>query len=130
MMNIKIGNTVYENLATYDELTDEEKKAVHEYKGETNIYNNSQLLWFYDNKYGYKYLIEILETDYQQKTIDQLSVYANDSESNYLTIYDCKLARALTNNIDTVLKDEKSEERFVALFNTFVKCDFIFYNIV
>ena len=63
-----------------------------------------------------------METDYQQKTIDQLSVYANDSESDYLTIYDCKLARALTNNIDTVLKDEKSEERFVALFNTFVKC--------
>ena len=55
MMNIKIGNTVYENLVTYDELTDEEKKAVHEYKGETNIYNNSQLLEFYDNKYGYTY---------------------------------------------------------------------------
>ena len=103
---------------TYENYEDFDKNIINLNKGLIPLIS----LFTNDNKYGYKYLIEILETDYQQKTIDQLSAYANDSESNYLTIYDCKLARALTNNIDTVLKDEKSEERFVALFNTFIKC--------
>ena len=102
----------------YENYEDFDKNIINLNKGLIPLIS----LFTHDNKYGYKYLIEILETDYQQKTIDQLSAYANDSESNYLTIYDCKLARALTNNIDTVLKDEKSEERFVALFNTFIKC--------
>ena len=103
---------------TYENYEDFDKNIINLNKGLLPLIS----LFTHNDKYGYKYLIEILETDYQQKTIDQLSAYANNSESEYLTIYDCKLARALTNNIDTVLKDEKSEERFVALFNTFIKC--------
>ena len=103
---------------TYENYEDFDKNIINLNKGLIPMIS----LFTNDNKYGYKYLIEILETDYQQKTIDQLSAYANNSESEYLTIYDCKLARALTNNIDIVLKDEKSEERFTALFNTFIKC--------
>ena len=102
----------------YENYEDFDKNIINLNKGLISLIS----LFTNDNKYGYKYLIEILETDYQQKTIDQLSAYANNSESEYLTIYDCKLARALTNNIDTVLKEEKSEERFIALFNTFIKC--------
>lgn len=103
---------------TYENYEDFDKNIINLNKGLLPLIS----LFTHNDKYGYKYLIEILETDYQQKTIDQLSAYANNSESEYLTIYDCKLARALTNNIDTVLKDEKSEERFIALFNTFIKC--------
>lgn len=103
---------------TYENYEDFDKNIINLNKGLLPLIS----LFTHNDKYGYKYLIEILETDYQQKTIDQLSAYANNSESEYLTIYDCKLARALTNNINTVLKDEKSEERFIALFNTFIKC--------
>ena len=103
---------------TYENYEDFDKNIINLNKGLLPLIS----LFTHNDKYGYKYLIEILETDYQQKTIDQLSAYANNSESEYLTIYDCKLARALTNNIDIVLKDEKSEERFTALFNTFIKC--------
>lgn len=103
---------------TYENYEDFDKNIINLNKGLLPLIS----LFTHNDKYGYKYLIEILETDYQQKTIDQLSAYANNSESEYLTIYDCKLARALVNNIDTILKDEKSEERFVALFNTFIKC--------
>ena len=121
------ATTVYDDLRvmsydireiTYENYEDFDKNIINLNKGLLPLIS----LFTHNDKYGYKYLIEILETDYQQKTIDQLSAYANNSESEYLTIYDCKLARALTNNIDTVLKDEKSEERFVALFNTFIKC--------
>lgn len=121
------ASTVYDDLdvmsydlfeITYENYEDFNKNIINLNKGLLPLIS----LFTHDDKYGYKYLIEILETDYQQKTMDQLSAYANDSESDYLTIYDCKLARALTNNIDTVLENEKSEERFVALFNTFIKC--------
>ena len=103
---------------TYENYEDFDKNIINLNKGILPLIS----LFTHNDKYGYKYLIEILETDYQQKTIDQLSAYANNSESEYLTIYDCKLARALTNNIDTILEDEKSEERFTVLFNIFVKC--------
>lgn len=112
VMSYDIREITYENYEDFDE------NIINLNKGLLPLIS----LFTHNDKYGYKYLIEILETDYQQKTIDQLSAYANNSESEYLTIYDCKLARALTNNIDTVLKDEKSEERFTALFNTFIKC--------
>jgi len=77
---------------------------------------------FNDEKYNHKYMNEVLENDYQQKAIDTLSVYANNEGSDYQSILDCKLARALTNNIDTVIKNESTKERFDMYFNVFVKC--------
>lgn len=74
-----------------------------------------------NENFGYKFIIENIETDYQQKTIDKLVEYANKNEFDYPSIFDCKLARALVNNIDEILKNEKSEERFDMYFNIFIK---------
>jgi hypothetical protein len=76
---------------------------------------------FNDEKYNHKYMNEVLENDYQQKAIDTLSEYTNKIESDYQSILDCRLARALTNNISTVIKNESTKERFDMYFNVFVK---------
>jgi hypothetical protein len=121
------ANTVYNDLDVmhYDvsEITSENYEEFDETMKKLNGGKIPLVAMMISNeRYGYKYLIEVLETDYQQKTMDQLAAYANNSESDYLSIYDCKLARALTNNIKTVLKDEDAKERFDIYFNTFIKC--------
>lgn len=84
------------------------------------------LLEFYltakDNSpaYGPKYLNEVLETEFQTQSIDKLANYALE-DSKYSTIYDCKLARALSANLDKVLTDENSDDKFISYFNVFIK---------
>lgn len=70
--------------------------------------------------YNEKYANTVLESDYEQKALDTLTEYAN-KDLDYNTICDCKLAKALVGNIQQIIKDEKSNERFVMYFNTFIK---------
>jgi len=71
--------------------------------------------------YNHKYINYVLETDYQQKAMDEL-VNMKSDEMNYNMIHNSKLAKVLSNNISDIFKCEKTEDRFDIYFNVFIKC--------
>lgn len=89
MMTIKTKNMTYSNLVTYDELTAEMKSEVKTYKGTLDVYNNSQLLEYYNNKYGYNYSINDLL--FTQDSPRFLGMVLNDDNTITLISKDMKV---------------------------------------
>lgn len=67
-----------------------------------------------------KYMNEVIEMDYEQKTMDLLSKLAFD-KCDYNLIYSSKLGNILGSIIGSVVKNEKTDDRFTMYFNTFIK---------
>lgn len=114
----------YENDIGFKYISD---SNFEEYDNNVKLLNKGRsLLEFYiaakDNSsaYGPKYLNEVLETEFQTQSMDKLADYALE-DGKYSTIYDCKLARALSGNLSKVISDESSDDKFIAYFNVFIK---------
>ena len=73
-----------------------------------------------DKPYGFKFVNQILESDYEQKSIDLLSSIPDDN-NEYNVINGTKLGNIFKSNIKSIIKNEKNNERFVMYFNVFLK---------
>lgn len=67
-----------------------------------------------------KYMNEVIEMDYEQKTMDLLSNLVSD-KCEYNLIYPSKLGNIFGSNIKNIIKNEKTDDRFTMYFNTFIK---------